>query len=74
MTINLKVIDETFDKMSKEEIENSKGLRVKVIRFRDGMSYQNLASNSPLGRYAEGKLRLLNGHYPMRRTRDWQSY
>ena len=59
------VIDETFDKMSKEEIENSKGLRVKVIRFRDGMSYQNLASNSPLGRYAEGKLRLLNGHYPM---------
>ena len=29
------------------------------------MSYQNLASNSPLGRYAEGKLRLLNGHYPM---------
>tara|TARA_B100000035_G_C20903088_1_gene510353 strand:- start:426 stop:941 length:516 start_codon:yes stop_codon:yes gene_type:complete len=59
-----KVIDETFDKMSKEEIENSKGLRVKVIRFRDGMSYQNLASNSPLGRYAEGKLRLLNGHYP----------
>ena len=51
-----KVIDETFDKMSKKEIENSKGLRVKVIRFRDGMSYQNLASNSPLGRYAEGKL------------------
>ena len=59
-----KVIDDTFDKMSKKEIENSKGLRVKVIRFRDGMSYQNLASNSPLGRYAEGKLRLLNGHYP----------
>jgi hypothetical protein len=23
-----------------------------------------LAGNSPLGRYAEGKLRLLNGHYP----------
>ena len=28
------------------------------------MSYKELADNSPLGRYAEGKLRLLNGHYP----------
>ena len=29
MMINLKVIDETFDKMSKKEIENSKGLKSK---------------------------------------------
>jgi predicted Zn-dependent protease len=59
-----KVIDESFQKMTEEEISKSKGLRIKVIRFRDGMSYKELADNSPLGRYAEGKLRLLNGHYP----------
>ena len=60
----LNVIDETFTKMTKDEIAKAKGLRIKVIRFRSGMSYEDLANNSPLGRYAEGKLRLLNGHYP----------
>ena len=61
----LKVIDETFAKMTEDEIAKAKGLRIKVIRFRSGMSYDELANNSPLGRYAEGKLRLLNGHYPV---------
>ena len=61
----LKLIDETFTKMTKDEITKAQGLRIKVIRFRSGMSYNELASNSPLGRYAEGKLRLLNGHYPV---------
>ena len=61
----LDIIDETFTKMTKDEIEKAKGLRIKVIRFRSGMSYNELADNSPLGRYAEGKLRLLNGHYPI---------
>ena len=60
----LNVINETFTKMTKDEIAKAKGLRIKVIRFRSGMSYEDLADNSPLGRYAEGKLRLLNGHYP----------
>ena len=54
----------SFSKMSKEEIANSKGLRIKVIRYRDGMSYKDLAKSSPLGKFAEDKLRLLNGHYP----------
>ena len=58
------LINESFTKMTKDEIEKAKGLRIKVIRFRKGMSYDELADNSPLGRYAEGKLRLLNGHYP----------
>ena len=61
----LKVIDDTFTKMTEDEISKAKGLRIKVIRFRSGMSYNDLANNSPLGRYAEGKLRLLNGHYPV---------
>ncbi len=61
----LKVIEETFGKMTEDEIVRAKGLRIKVIRFRNGMSYDELAGNSPLGRYAEGKLRLLNGHYPV---------
>ena len=59
-----KNIEASFQKMSKEEVSKSQGLRIKVIRFREGMSYKELADNSPLGRYAEGRLRLLNGHYP----------
>ena len=58
------IIENSFQKMSQDEIDKSKGLRIKVIRFKEGMSYKELASNSPLGRFAEGKLRLLNGHYP----------
>ena len=59
-----KIIETSFQKMTEEEITKSKGLRIKVIRFKQGMSYKELADNSPLGRYAEGKIRLLNGHYP----------
>ena len=59
-----KVILETFSKMSEEEVKNSKGLRIKVIRFREDMSYESLAKQSPLGKFAVDKLRLLNGHYP----------
>ena len=44
--------------------ECSKGLRIKVIRFREGMSYESLAKSSPLGKFSADKLRLLNGHYP----------
>ena len=59
-----KIIETSFQKMTEEEVSKSQGLRIKVIRFREGMSYKELADNSPLGRYAEGRLRLLNGHYP----------
>ena len=38
----LKVIDETFTKMTEDEIAKTKGLRIKVIRFRNGMSYNEL--------------------------------
>jgi predicted Zn-dependent protease len=58
------IIEVSFQKMTKEEVSKSQGLRIKVVRFREGMSYRELADNSPLGRYAEGRLRLLNGHYP----------
>ncbi len=58
------IIEESFQKMTQDEIDKSKGLRIKVVRFKEGMSYKELADNSPLGRFAEGKLRLLNGHYP----------
>ncbi len=59
-----KIIETSFQKMTEEEVNKSQGLRIKVIRFKEGMSYKELADNSPLGRYAEGRLRLLNGHYP----------
>ena len=58
------IIDNSFAKMTEDEVAKASGLKVKVIRFKDGMTYKKLADNSPLGRYAEGKLRLLNGHYP----------
>ena len=54
----------SFQKMSEKEIADSKGLRIKVIRFREGMSYESLAKSSPLGKFSADKLRLLNGHYP----------
>ena len=54
----------TFSKMTESEIENSKGLRVKVIRVREDTTYEELAKSSPLGKYSIDKLRLLNGHYP----------
>ncbi|MBT3549014.1 MAG: M48 family metalloprotease [Gammaproteobacteria bacterium] len=60
----LKVMLKSFSKMSNKEVKDSKGLTIKVIRFREGMSYENLAKSSPLGKYALDKLRLLNGHYP----------
>jgi len=59
------IIENSFQKMTKDEIDKSKGLRIKVIRYKKDMSYEELAKNSPLGRFAEGKLRLLNGHYPV---------
>ena len=55
---------ESFTKMTDSEIVDSKGLRIKVIRYREGMSYELLAKSSPLGKFATDKLRLLNGHYP----------
>ena len=60
----VKSILKSFSKMSQDEIKKSKGLRIKVIRFRSGMTYDKLAASSPLGKYALDKLRLLNGHYP----------
>jgi len=54
----------SFKKMTENEIANSKGLKIKVIRFREGMSYDSLAQSSPLGKFAKEKLQLLNGHYP----------
>ncbi len=61
---NIKTVMKTFSKMTDDEVKNSRGLRIKVIRFRDGMSYEKLAKDSPLGSFAKDKLRLLNGHYP----------
>jgi predicted Zn-dependent protease len=60
----VKLMLKSFSKMPQDEIDQSKGLRIKVIRFRDGMTYEKLANSSPLGKYAIDKLRLLNGHYP----------
>jgi predicted Zn-dependent protease len=60
----IKLMLKSFSKMSQNEIKKSKGLRIKVIRFKSDMTYDKLAASSPLGKHALDKLRLLNGHYP----------
>ena len=39
-------------------------MRMRVITAQAGMTFAALARNSPLGQYAEGHLRVINGLYP----------
>jgi len=39
-------------------------LRIRIITARAGMTFAELAKNSPLGRFAEGHLRVINSLYP----------
>ena len=39
-------------------------LRIRIITAEAGTRYAELAKKSPLGRYAEEQLRLINAHYP----------
>jgi predicted Zn-dependent protease len=37
---------------------------MRVVTAREGVTFAELARGSPLGRFAEGHLRVLNGLYP----------
>ncbi len=54
----------TFRPMTKADREAAKPLSVKIIEAGKGTSYPSLAQASPLEKYAEEQLRLLNGDFP----------
>lgn len=55
---------ESFRALTDAERESIKPLEIRTITARKGLSYTELARNSPLGVNAENYLRLLNGQYP----------
>jgi predicted Zn-dependent protease len=54
----------SFHALTAEEREQARPLRMRIITARAGLSFTELARTSPLGRHAEGHLRLINGLYP----------
>lgn len=61
------LIDDTlrsFRPMQAAERRLARPLMLRTIAVRGNMSYAALAQGSPLGRNAEGYLRLINHHYP----------
>ncbi len=55
---------QSFHAITPHELELAKPLRLRVITVRAGQTFAELAKTSPLGRFAEGHLRVLNGMYP----------
>lgn len=55
---------ESFRALTDAERESIKPLEIRTIAAGKGLSYAELARNSPLGVNAEKYLRLLNGQYP----------
>lgn len=54
----------SFRPLSEEERAAARPLRLRVITAHPGLTFAELARRSPLGRFAEGHLRVLNGMYP----------
>ena len=54
----------SFHALTAEEREQAKPLRMRIITASAGITFAELAKTSPLGRHAEGQLRLINGLYP----------
>jgi len=50
--------------ISPDERALARQLRVRVVTAEAGLTFAELARRSPLGRHAEGYLRVLNGIYP----------
>ncbi len=62
-----KEIDATlmsFREMTDEERAFARPLRLRVITASPGLTFAALARRAPLGRFAEGHLRVINGMYP----------
>ena len=54
----------SFHPLTDKERALARPLRVRVITAQEGVTFAELARRSPLGRFAEGHLRVLNGLYP----------
>jgi len=54
----------SFHAITEEERALARPLRLRVITARPGVSFAELSRRSPLGRFAEGHLRVINGMYP----------
>jgi predicted Zn-dependent protease len=54
----------SFREMTDEERAFARPLRLRVINAQPGVTFAELAGRSPLGRFAEGHLRVINGMYP----------
>ena len=54
----------SFHPITSEEKALARPLRLRVITAHEGLTFAELARRSPLGRFAEGHLSVLNGLYP----------
>jgi predicted Zn-dependent protease len=54
----------SFHPLQAHERELAKPLRLKIVRASQGATFGHLAGRSPFTKYAEQRLRLLNGAYP----------
>lgn len=54
----------SFRAIADQERAFAHPLRLRVITAQPGMTFAELARRSPLGRFAEGHLRVINGMYP----------
>ena len=54
----------SFHALTDQERAFARPLRLRVITAQAGQTFADLAKRSPLGRFAEGHLRVLNGLYP----------
>ena len=54
----------SFHKLSAQEKKLAAGLHIHIVTARPGTRFADLARNSPIPRYAEAQLRLLNHLYP----------
>lgn len=57
-------IARSYHKLSAEEKKLASGLHLKLITAKPGTRFATLASHSPISKYAEAQLRLMNDLYP----------
>jgi len=60
----------SFRPLKPEDLKVALASSVQYIQATEGMTFEQLAKESPLKKYAEEELRLLNGHYPRGEPKD----
>ncbi len=61
---NFLALVRSFHQITKSELAKAKPYRFKLMRAKSSTTYEKLAANSPIKKYAANRLRLLNGDYP----------